>query len=430
MIRVWVKGPPSLDLGTLKKAFAERDITIATKLDESPCHYYVLIYPGKDIEELFEQLEPLEGVSGKVWVMMPTSLDCKILKEEGVSRTLQPLSWNIHGITERLLADLACKLPYEKLCFGGLYGVSKAMRELYNRIEKIASLRDPALILGETGTGKGMVAREIHRASGRPGEMLKVNSAEFRTDLLESELFGHVRGSFTGAHSNRNGLIIEAKQGSFFLDEIGEMALTSQAKLLAVIEDRKVRPLGANQFENVEARLIFATNRDLHKEIADGQFREDLYQRLRIFVLNLPPLRERRTDILLLAEHFLRAFEEETGRTLQLADEARDALFAHYWKGNVREVRSVIYQTAGFSDGNKMSTGVLLDCLKEAPPALSTEVAFPFDPLNMSWDEVQGHLKAAYFRKLIAHTSTKKEALGIAGLSRARFYEILKELDG
>jgi len=399
----------------------------------SNCQVAVHIQSELDNEAFFPQVTALRKKlpdQSLLWLVSTTSIEHGQLTRLGVQRVLAPIGSTVQHIAERLLAELAIYLPQERFRFGKLLGISKAIQALRERILQIADLDEPILILGETGTGKGMVAEEIHRHSQRPGQdSFKINSAEFKDEHLESELFGYAKGSFTGAHSYRRGLIREAGQGTFFLDEIGELNLQSQAKLLSVIEDRRVRPLGANAYENIAARLIFATNRKLAEEVAAEKFRQDLYERLRVYELHLPPLRERRADILLLAQHFLDAFNAKYERALKLPDNCRDALYSHDWPGNVRELRSVVFRAAGFSKGrDTVASGILLESLRGGETGARHDLEFKFDPTTMTWEEVQARLKASYFRKLVSSTESKKEGIAISGLSKARFYDICKEL--
>ena len=224
--------------------------------------------------------------------------------------------------------------------FGALLGGSMEMRRLYAILESVSPTTATVLIQGETGTGKELVAQELHRHSPRAtGPFVAVDCGAIAPNVIESELFGHVRGAFSGAVSDRRGLIEEAQGGTLFLDEIGELPLSLQAKLLRALESREVRRVGANQARPVDVRLVAATNRSLAQSVNDGSFREDLYYRLAVVEVVLPPLRTRRDDIAVLAAHFLRRF---SGGEVELPGELLSALLARSWVGTVRELRNFV----------------------------------------------------------------------------------------
>ncbi len=225
----------------------------------------------------------------------------------------------------------------------GLVGDCEPMKEVCAIINRVAPMRSTVLVQGESGTGKELAARAIHDRSGRPGSFVAINCGAVSPELLESELFGHVKGSFTGAHQAREGLFSFAHGGSLFLDEIGEMPLGMQAKLLRVLEEKTVRPVGGNQETPVDVRIIAATNRDLSAEVDAGRFRDDLFYRLNVVAVRLPPLRERPEDIPALARYFLSALSAELGLAAPDLDAwDLDALSRYDWPGNVRELRNVI----------------------------------------------------------------------------------------
>src|SRR5919106_309239 len=218
----------------------------------------------------------------------------------------------------------------------GIVGRSRAMQEVIQRAELVAQTKSTVLITGETGTGKEMVARAIHhRSAQREMPLIKVNCAAIPETLLESELFGHVRGAFTGATSNKRGKFALADGGSIFLDEIGTMTTALQAKLLRVLQEREFEPLGAERTQRVDVRVIAATNRDLKQMVADGKFQEDLYYRLNVIPIESPPLRERRDDIPVLIEHFVDKHRQRTGKRIEgVEDDVLAALQKYEWPGN------------------------------------------------------------------------------------------------
>jgi two-component system response regulator HydG len=233
--------------------------------------------------------------------------------------------------------------------FGDLIGASASMRELFALIRKIAHNRSSVLITGESGTGKEVVARTIHYHGSRADKpFVPINCTAIPEGLLESELFGHVRGAFTGAHASKRGLFEQANGGTLFLDEIGDMGLALQSKLLRVLQDREVRPVGGNVATKIDVRIIAATHKDLRAEIDEGRFREDLFYRLNVIPVHLPPLRERPDDIPALAEAFVRKHSSGERRTLSAA--AIQRLQAFPWRGNARELENVIERALALSD--------------------------------------------------------------------------------
>lgn len=250
-------------------------------------------------------------------------------------------------IEQRRLADKAAVSDE-------LLGESRPMQELKARIGRVARATGCVLIRGESGVGKELVARAVHRASGRSDRpMLSVNCAAIPRDLMESQLFGHKRGAFTGADADHAGLFQQAHTGTLFLDEVGELTLEGQAKLLRILEGHPFLPVGATREVSVDVRVIAATNRDLREFVREGRFREDLYYRLSVFELYIPPLRERGPDIELLIDHFLAHFKRQHGRPqLVLSPEARTRLLGYHWPGNVRQLRNVIDSAVVMCEGH------------------------------------------------------------------------------
>ncbi len=246
--------------------------------------------------------------------------------------------------TERAVSD-ALSTQYEG---AGLMGRSPAMLDLYKEIARVAPARSTVLIVGESGTGKELVAQAIHQHSARAsGPFVPINCGALAETLLEAELFGHIKGSFTGATADRRGLWEEAGSGTLFLDEIGETSHAMQVKLLRALQEREIRRVGATRNTRVDARVIAATNRDLEAEVKVGRFREDLFYRISFVTLKVPTLRERRSDIPLLAEKFVRSASENAGRTsLRFKEETLKILMAYNWPGNVRELEAAVEYAA------------------------------------------------------------------------------------
>ena len=234
--------------------------------------------------------------------------------------------------------------------FGSMIGRSTAMDKLYRILAKVAESTHPVLILGESGTGKELVARTIH-ASGANGDkpFLPVDCGSLVPTLIESELFGHVKGAFTGASRSKDGLLVSAETGTVFLDEIGELPLDLQAKLLRALQEKEVRPVGASHTVPIRARILAATNRDLTAMVENGSFRKDLFYRLNVVNLRLPPLRSRREDILPLVSSFLERISRQNGKKFTLSDEALHTMMSYDWPGNVRELENAVEHGCAFS---------------------------------------------------------------------------------
>jgi Nif-specific regulatory protein len=242
----------------------------------------------------------------------------------------------------------------QKYDFRNIIGTSKEMREIYDQIAQVAHTNTTVLIRGESGTGKELVAHAIHYNSPRSSKpFVKVNCAALPESLIESELFGHEKGAFTGAVARKRGRFELAESGTMFLDEIGDLSPALQVKLLRVLQEREFERVGGTETIRVNVRLITATNVDLEQGVQDGRFRSDLYYRLNVFSIYLPPLRERKTDILLLADHFLEKYARQNGKRIKrISTPAIDMLMSYHWPGNVRELENVIERAALVCEGN------------------------------------------------------------------------------
>ena len=294
-----------------------------------------------------------------------------------------------------------------------LVGSSEAMVRLREQIARVAPVPSTVLVLGESGTGKELVARELHRLGPRPSDpFVPINCAALPEHLIESELFGHERGAFTGATATRRGAFEAAERGTLFLDEIGELPLPAQAKLLRVLEERRVTRLGATRSLAVEARVVAATNRDLDAETRAGRFREDLLFRINVHQIAVPPLRERRSDILEIAERFTAAICERFGiRPKRLAADALDALMEYDWtRNNVRELRNVIERMIIAADGDVIGLAdVPLEIRGEAPAG--TERAQTFQALKA---EAERRIVLTALERHEWHITRTAESLGLA----------------
>ena len=260
-------------------------------------------------------------------------------------------------------------------------GAADRFSEVLELAETVAATESTVLISGESGTGKEVVARYIHALSERSeGPFLSINCGALPESLLESELFGHVKGAFTGAVRDKDGLLVAGAGGTFFLDEIGEMSPATQVKLLRAIQEREVIPVGATQSVSVDVRIIAATNRDLEEEISRGTFRSDLYYRLNVIQLHLPPLRERREDIPLLAKHFLAHSSEEAGEPRTLSEDAMKLLTEYDWPGNVRELGNALERAVVVSSRSVIGPDALPERVREAPPPRLAATEAPANP--------------------------------------------------
>src|SRR5678815_4169058 len=233
------------------------------------------------------------------------------------------------------------------------------MGEIFRTITKIADFKTTVLIQGESGVGKELVARAVHARSSRKNHpFVPINCGAIPENLLESELFGHSKGAFTDAHSDRRGLFEEADSGTLMLDEVGELPLNLQVKLLRVLQERTVRPVGSTQESSVDVRVLAATNRDVEKDVASGKFRQDLYYRLNVIRIELPPLRDRREDVPLLAERFMRRFSQELGKNVVgFTPDALRALQAYTYPGNVRELENIMERAVALAGSRVIGLG-------------------------------------------------------------------------
>src|SRR2546425_2815481 len=269
---------------------------------------------------------------------------------------------------------------------GNIIGQSERMQSVYQMIETVAQVQSTVLITGGSGTGKELVARAIHDLSPRAQRpFVSINCGAFTETLLESELFGYVKGSFTGATTNRKGLFEAAEQGTIFLDEIGEMSPAMQVKLLRVLQERKVRPVGAHEETEINTRVIAATNRALSAMVKDGSFREDLFYRISVIPMELPPLRERGSDITELAEYFIGKYCAETGRTIAISGPAMRLLEAYSWPGNVREIEHTIERAVALERTELIQPERLPEQITNySQTRISSELQLPNEGINLT----------------------------------------------
>ena len=318
--------------------------------------------------------------------------------------------------------------------FSNIIGSSSAMVALFDLIETIAPTSSTVLISGESGTGKELVARAIHVRSPRSERpFVALNCGALPETLLDSELFGHMRGAFTGADTNKKGLIEVAEKGTIFLDEIGEMSPMVQVKLLRVLQERKFRRLGGTEEVEADIRIIAATNRDLSKMVAAGEFREDLYYRINVIPVRLPALRERGQDIPLLAEHFVAKFATQMKKDISgISGAALTCLRSYHWPGNVRELENAMERAVALERTPAILPDSLPDTVRQAAAAPAAVTVSPDDRLESGFDleqHVQGIEREYIAEALRRANGVKKNAAELLGLSFRQFRYLLKKYD-
>ena len=312
------------------------------------------------------------------------------------------------------------------IAFKGIIGESPAMRDLFDLMHKVAGSRSTVLVTGETGTGKELAVRALHRASRRKeGPFIAVNCAALPEPLLESELFGHVRGAFTDARSDRTGLFVAASGGTLFLDEVGDMPMALQVKLLRALQDRAVRPVGGNREVAFDARIVTATNRDLEELVEQGAFRQDLYYRINVIHLELPPLRARGGDILLLAEHFLKQACYLAERSpIPIGEKAARRLLEYPWPGNIRELENAVERAVALAGDEGITVADL-------PPRIRTSnrahvIVAGSDPEELLTLKA---LEERYVRRVLQIVGGNRTAASrVLGIDRKSLYRKMQRL--
>ncbi|MBZ5599833.1 MAG: sigma-54 dependent transcriptional regulator [Acidobacteriia bacterium] len=307
--------------------------------------------------------------------------------------------------------------------FGSIVGRAPEMEKLYRIIAKAAHSSHPVLILGESGTGKEMVARSIHFSGPfRDKPFIPVDCGSLVPTLIESELFGYVKGAFTGANQSKEGLLAIAEGGTVFLDEVGELSVDLQAKLLRAIQEKEIRPVGSTKRVPINVRILAATNRDLEQAVAQGTFRRDLYFRLNVLSLRIPPLRERRQDIPLLAAHFLERLSRTSGQERVLSDDALKAMLAYDWPGNVRELENCLERACAFTTGPIVHVNDLPTSIHSAPDGMPSGGDLTARIIPMAELEKQTILSA-----IAQLNGDKLLAARLLGIGKTTLYRKLKE---
>jgi two-component system response regulator HydG len=337
---------------------------------------------------------------------------------------LQELRTKIERLVQSAELDHENRILREQLRtrpgFGGLIGVSAKMQRVYKMIEKVSQHKHPVLILGESGTGKELVARSIHFLGIRQNKpFVPVDCSGLVATLIESELFGHVKGAFTGAQHARTGLLEAGNGGTVFLDEIGDLPLDLQSKLLRVLQEREIRPVGGIERVRIDLRIIAATNRDLESAARTGAFRQDLYFRLNVVQIKLPPLRERKSDIPLLVNSFLEKFGDPERPIRTISEDAMRRLMAYDWPGNVRELENAVERAVALGSGPILHIGDLPSNLQQD----SNEKTLDSNELT-TLDEVE---RRFIFRALRETNGDKLAAARLLGIGKTTLYRKLKQ---
>jgi DNA-binding NtrC family response regulator len=361
---------------------------------------------------------------------LPTTQHVQVLQRSDAADTETLAQW-VNGAARRAVTRRSDRLLKESIAvqrheaFEGIVGVSPGIRRIIERIRKAARNKLTVLILGETGTGKDLIAEAIHRQSDRASRALKsVNCAGLNENLLESELFGHVRGAFTGAVSERKGYFVAADGGTLFLDEIGDMPPNMQAKLLRALERREVTPVGSTDVRRVDVRVIAATNADLQRLVEDGKFREDLYYRLNQWIIEVPPLRERREDIPILAD-FLRqrANRLHAASCEGISSEAMGYLAKYFWPGNVRELANVIEALVVECENRQIEAEDLPERIRGSRQMIPASAA---GMVGLTMAQVE---RLMIERTLQATQGNREQAAKLLGIGTRTLYRKIKEYE-
>jgi len=387
-----------------------------------------LIKAGEEIYQIRQKIG--NAVLLIACIPMFPEREAKSIMQCGASAIITPATWAVQDVGDRILGELLLRIPGLQTRLNDIHGGSPVMQKLYDNIVRFAKLEETILILGEAGAGKELVANAVHALSMHSQEsFLPINCGCLGRETMVSTLFGHRRGAFTGAIEHNDGLFVAAGHGTIFLDEIGELPYEAQPHLLRVIEEKRVLPLGSTQYVNVPARLVLATNRNLEELCSLGQFRSDLYERIRGFSILVYPLRERKADIPMLTQHFVNEFNAQYKKQHTVPSYCIDRLFRYHWPGNIRELRNVVRRAAAYADDEKSPISVphLYASISQAAKLLRSGNLISFDPSIDTWADVQERLKKAYFTKLLEYAENDKtKAAALAEISRSQLYEILK----
>ncbi|MBN8540104.1 MAG: sigma-54-dependent Fis family transcriptional regulator [Deltaproteobacteria bacterium] len=407
---------------------------------DDPCYNLDVIVSDLNMPDMsgIEFIEKIKKVPTDVPIILVTafgSIETAIeaIRKGAYDYTTKPFKLSEFGVTVDRAATYRAlrkenvslrKVANEQTSFGQIIGKSPGMREVFDLITRVADASASVLIVGESGTGKERVARAIHDQGVRRGKrFVAINCTAIPDTLLESELFGHAKGAFTGAISRKRGLFEEAEGGTVFLDEIGDMDLGLQAKLLRVLQERKIRAVGENFDRDIDVRIIAASHKDLKKAIKNGSFREDLYYRLAVIPIVIPPLRHRREDIPLLAHHFLKKYARlNSSQVGSISSDAMSSLMSMPWEGNVRELENLIERTVVLCRGKEIT-------IKDLPHGSKSDAESFFEgELAGGTFPTLEDLERRYMKLVLDKTGGRKEkAAQILGINRRTLYR--KERD-
>ena len=436
----------NLKLGVMAHT-TDRQITLFNREAEKITGYYKKEVLGKDCHDVFQA--PFCGTKCSFCKDSPKfTPDTKeypvtIITKDGETRHLEMTVSPIQNQTGEVLGVVASfrditdtlrlSLKAEDLSnFAGIIGKDKAMQDIFREIRDVALYNYPVHVSGETGTGKERVACAIHDISAYGnGSFVPVNCGAIPEGIVESELFGHVKGAFSGAVKERKGRFELAHKGTLFLDEVAELPLKTQVKLLRFLQEGSFEKVGGEKKVSVDVRIISATNKDLAEEVRTGRFREDLYYRLNVIPIHLPPLRERKNDIPLLAEYFLREAEEESGKKVpRIAHDTMRRMMDHDWPGNVRELKNVIQFSVVRSKGDTIRPTDLP--FSSDRPGLRTEQVRPLEAIDpRSVPYIRGKLNEENVREALVKTGgNKSKAARVLGVGRATLYRYLAQHPG
>ncbi|MBI2058620.1 MAG: sigma-54-dependent Fis family transcriptional regulator [Nitrospirae bacterium] len=423
----------SLLIGSLKAEEVESDEAVdwnELMRNRGPYELYLADsqLQGADFQEVMKELQERETDGGVVIVTGPdeTEKAVEAMRQGAADYIARPFRSDsevglrlrralLQGRLRRDLEQLRQSVS-QRFQFDGLLGKSKPMQELYKNVAKIAPTEANVLIVGESGTGKELLAKTVHFNSLRgSGKFVAVDCGALTETLLSSELFGHEKGAFTGAVRTRRGLIEEAQGGTIFLDEIGNTSLGFQIKLLRVLEERQIQRVGSSSSVMVDVRVLAATNQDLKAAVKEGTFREDLYYRLNVFELKLPPLRERPEDIPILAHHFLKQFSEKLSKSVtRFTESAMKRLLDHPWPGNVRELENAIERAVILCEKDELDETIL-------PQTVTGKMSLSgfLEIFGLPWHEAQDRFEIEYFTRLLDRSGGNiTQAAEAAGVPR------------
>jgi DNA-binding NtrC family response regulator len=392
-----------------------------TKISETPYDLVItdIVLPGIDGIELLRRIKGGYPEQIVIVITAYASIETAVsaLRAGAYDYVIKPI---IHEEIKRIVKNsfrertlraenvILKKQIEERYDFENIVGHSNEITALITEVKKIADSKSNVLLLGETGTGKELFARAVHfNSSRRERPFVPINCSAIPENLLESELFGYMKGAFTGAVGSKRGLFEEADGGTVFLDEIGDLNLPLQAKLLRVIDDHEIRPIGGVQSKKIDIRLITATNKDISKAVKNNTFREDLYYRINVVTLKLPPLRERKKDIIILAGHFLEKYSHEIGKEVKFIDDtALRHLMDYYWPGNVRELQNIIERAVLITDSNTIFP-------EHLPEGMRGTSSFALESLESAFS-IEEYTKEFILKYQNTHSEQKlSEMLGI-----------------